>query len=103
MSTTTNFLWKNNITKTHLYNFDCLKPHIYIVKLGFTGVYIIFLILLKNHRLWVLLLYPPQTLFVGGILFSHPPVSRSVCPMCPSAMLVFVAPALARRCDIGVP
>ena len=25
-----------------------LKPHFYIVKLGFTGVYIIFLFLLKN-------------------------------------------------------
>ena len=34
-----------NITKTRLYNFDPLKPHFYIVKLGFTGVYII---LLKN-------------------------------------------------------
>ena len=32
------------ITKTYLYNFDPLKPHFYIVKLGFTGVYIIFLI-----------------------------------------------------------
>ena len=32
------------ITKTCLYNFDPLKPHCYIVKLGFTGVYIIFLI-----------------------------------------------------------
>ena len=31
-----------NITKTCLYNFDPLKPHLYIVKLGFTGVYIIF-------------------------------------------------------------
>ena len=30
------------ITKTRLYNFDPLKPHFYIVKLGFTGVYIIF-------------------------------------------------------------
>ena len=29
---------------TCLYNFDPLKPHFYIVKLGFTGVYIIFLI-----------------------------------------------------------
>ena len=36
------------ITKTYLYNFDPLNPHFYIVKLGFTGVYIIFLILLKN-------------------------------------------------------
>ena len=32
------------ITKTYLYNFDPLKSHFYIVKLGFTGVYIIFLI-----------------------------------------------------------
>ena len=36
------------ITKTCLYNFDPLKPHFYIVKLGFTGVYIIFLISAKN-------------------------------------------------------
>ena len=36
------------ITKTCLYNVDPLKPHFNIVKLGFTGVYIIFLILLKN-------------------------------------------------------
>ena len=36
------------ITKTCLYNFETLKPHFYTVKLGFTGVYIIFLFLLKN-------------------------------------------------------
>ena len=30
------------ITKTCLYNIDPLKPHFYIVKLWFTGVYIIF-------------------------------------------------------------
>ena len=30
------------------------KPHFYIVKLGFTGVYIIFLIFAQKHRLWVL-------------------------------------------------
>ena len=36
------------ITKTCLYNFDPLKPHFYIVKLGFTGVYIIFLMSAKN-------------------------------------------------------
>ena len=30
----------NAITKTRLYNCDPLKPHFYIVKLGFTGVYI---------------------------------------------------------------
>ena len=51
------------ITKTNLYNFDPtpppppLKPHFYIVKLGFTGVYIIFLISAQKHRLWVLTLY----------------------------------------------
>ena len=38
----------NIITKILLYNFDPLKPHFYKVKLGFTGVYIIFLILLKT-------------------------------------------------------
>ena len=32
------------ITKTYLYNFDPLKPHFYTVKLGFIGVYFIFLI-----------------------------------------------------------
>ena len=42
------------ITKTNLYNFDPLKPHFYIVKLGLTGVYIIFLISAQKHRLWVL-------------------------------------------------
>ena len=36
------------IKKTCLYNFDQFKPHFYIVKLGFTGVYIIFLFLLKS-------------------------------------------------------
>ena len=41
------------ITKTCLYNFDPFKPHFYIVKLGFTGVYIIFLISAQKHRLWV--------------------------------------------------
>ena len=32
------------ITKTRLYNFDPLKPHFHIVKLGFPGVYTTFLI-----------------------------------------------------------
>ena len=36
------------ITKTYLYNVDPLKPHFYIVKLGFTGVYIIILISAQN-------------------------------------------------------
>ena len=45
-----------SISKTYLYNFDPLKPHFYIhvVKLGFTGVCIIFLISAQKHRLWVL-------------------------------------------------
>ena len=42
------------ITKTYLYKFDPHKPHFYIVKLGFTVVYIIFLISAQKHRLWVL-------------------------------------------------
>ena len=42
------------IRKTHLYNFDPLKPHFYTVKLEFTGVYIIFLISAQKHTLWVL-------------------------------------------------
>ena len=42
------------ITKTYLYNTDPFKPHFYTVKLGFTGVYIIFLISAQKHRLWVL-------------------------------------------------
>ena len=37
-----------SITKTCLYNFDRLRTHFYIVKLGFTGVYIIFLISAKH-------------------------------------------------------
>ena len=41
-----------SITKTHQYNFDPLKPHFYIVKMGFTGVYIIFLISAQKQRLW---------------------------------------------------
>ena len=36
------------ITKTCLYTFDPLKPHFYIVKPGFTGIYIIFLISAQN-------------------------------------------------------
>ena len=45
---------KCRITKTYLYNFDPLKPHFYIVKLGFTWVHIISLISAQKHRLWVL-------------------------------------------------
>ena len=51
---TTEICSGHGITKTCLYNFDPLKPHFYIVTLGFTGVYIIFLIFARKHRLWVL-------------------------------------------------
>ena len=47
------------ITKTCLYNFDPIKPHFYIVKLGFTGVYIICLISAENIDC-VYLLEPPR-------------------------------------------
>ena len=60
-----NFVYKNDvhfslndkdiqdITKTRLYNFDPLKPHFYIVKLGLRGVHIIFFFSAQKHRLWV--------------------------------------------------
>ena len=38
----------HNITKRHVYNFNRHKPHFYIVKLGFTGVHISFLISAQN-------------------------------------------------------
>ena len=47
-------LFDHHITKTRLYIIDPLKPHFYIVKMGFTGVYIIFLSSAQKHRLWVL-------------------------------------------------
>ena len=50
---------KKLITKTCLFNFYPLQPHSYIVKLGFTGVYIIFLICAQKHRLWYSL-EPPR-------------------------------------------
>ena len=55
----------SDITKICLYNFDPLKPHFYIVKLGFTGVYIIFLISAQKHRLWVLVrTASPKTIII---------------------------------------
>ena len=45
------------ISKTRLFNFDPLKPHFYIITLGFTGAYIIFLISAQKHRLWVPTIY----------------------------------------------
>ena len=41
-------------TKTCLYNVDPLNTHFCIVKLGFTGVYIIFHISAQKRTLWVL-------------------------------------------------
>ena len=38
----------NNITKACPFNILPLEPHFYIEKLGFKGVYLIFLILLQN-------------------------------------------------------
>ena len=49
---TTKLLEISFITKIYLYNFDPLKPHFYIVKLGFTGVYIVLLISAQKHRLY---------------------------------------------------
>ena len=51
------------ITKTGLYNFDPFKPHFYVVNLGFTGVYNIFLISAQKHRLWVLVRTASQRRF----------------------------------------
>ena len=64
-----------HITKTCLYNIDPLQPHFYIVKLGFTGVYIIFLISAQNIDCGYLLEPPrwggsneyPQSMFWAGI------------------------------------
>ena len=44
----TNVDRNTDITKTCLYNFDSVKPDFYTVKLGFTGVYIIFHISAQN-------------------------------------------------------
>ena len=38
------------ITKTGIYNFDPLKPHFYIAKLRFKGVYIIFSYFAKKKK-----------------------------------------------------
>ena len=47
-----------NITKTYPYHFgqrsNLYIVKLYIVKLGFTGKYVIFLISSQKHKLWVL-------------------------------------------------
>ena len=40
--------YHNHIAKACLYSFGPLEPHFCIVRLGFAGVYVIFLILLKT-------------------------------------------------------
>ena len=45
---------KQNIRKTCPCNEFPLKPHFYIEKLGFAGVYLFFLFFAPKHRLWVL-------------------------------------------------
>ena len=55
------------ITKTRLYNFDPLEPHCYIEKLGFTVVYIIFLLSAQNIDCWYSL-EPPRR---GGLTSTH--------------------------------
>ena len=52
----------NIITKTCLYYFEPLKPHFYIVKLGFKGIQYFSYICLK-HRLWVLVRTAPPRRF----------------------------------------
>ena len=52
-----------SVTKTSPCIEDPLTPHFYIVKLGFTGVYIVFLIFAQKHRMWVLVRTAPQSMF----------------------------------------
>ena len=42
------------IRKTCPCNIYPLKPHFYIAKPGYAGVYLFFLIFASKHRLWVL-------------------------------------------------
>ena len=67
------------ITKTYLYNFDPLKPHFFIAKLGFVGLYIIFLISAQNIDCGYSLEPPrqggsneyPQSMFEAGLTSTH--------------------------------
>ena len=54
------------ITKTCLYNVYPLKPNFYIVKLGFAGVYIIFLISAENIDCGYSL-EPPRSVFSRNV------------------------------------
>ena len=55
---------ENVMMKTCLHNFDSLKPHLYIVKLGFTGVYIIF------FCSWIVLGFNDKSTIVGHFVSS---------------------------------
>ena len=57
--------------KACLYNIDPLKPHFYIVKMGFTEVYIISLISAQNHRLWELVRTASKCAVGGTYFLSH--------------------------------
>ena len=63
-----NFRDQYFITKTCLYNFDPLKPHFNIVKLQFTGVYIIVLIFAEKNIDCGYSLEPPRR---GGFNEYH--------------------------------
>ena len=53
--TATTFRIMHANTKTCLNNFDPIKLHFYILKPGFPGLYIDFLISAQTHSLWVLI------------------------------------------------
>ena len=74
--------WCQDITKTRVYNFDPLKLHFYIVKLGFTGVYIIFHISAQN-------------IFIEAICFMSYFVSFCSCVF--SVLLALRLPRLEKR------
>ena len=68
------------ILKTYLYNFDPLKPHFYVVKLGFTGVYIIFHISAQKHTLLVLVRVNISSLVVKFSIYLNRRVFVMFCP-----------------------
>ena len=59
------------ITKTYLYNFSPLKPHIYIIKLGFTGWFFLFLlgeaVLTSTHNLCFEQKYKNVRIFIWNL------------------------------------
>ena len=51
--------------------FTPLKPHFYIEKLGFAGVYLFFLIFDPKHRLWVLVRTAMARQFEAVLTCTH--------------------------------